>query len=129
MVTALLPSFGGFVAFLHKYPGMLDFNAPGIVPHPYAYQLVTGNKTDLGRFVRTGERIFNLERLINIRQDLTGGDSLPKRLTDEPQKGSDGKDAKKSTVRLAPMLKKYYRIRRWDENGVPTARLLKKLGL
>jgi len=129
MVNILLPGFGGFVAFLHKFPGMLDFNAPGIVPYPYAYQLVTGNKTDLGQFIRTGERIFNLERLINIRQGLAGGDTLPKRLTDEPQKGSGAKDAKKSTVRLAQMLKKYYRIRRWDDNGVPTAKLLKKLGL
>ena len=129
MVNALMPSFGGFVAFLHKYPGMLDFNAPGIVPHSYAYQLVTGNKTDIGQFLRTGERIFNLERLINIRQGFTGGDTLPKRLTDEAQKGSDAKDAKKSTVQLAPMLKKYYRIRRWNENGIPTDKLLKKLGL
>ncbi|MDR2569741.1 MAG: aldehyde ferredoxin oxidoreductase family protein [Oscillospiraceae bacterium] len=130
-VNKLMPSFGGLVAFLHKHPGLLDFNAPGIVPHPYMYMLITGNKMDLGEFVRTGERIYNLERLVNIRQGLTDGDTLPKRLTDEPQKEDNENIAenKKSIVRLEPMLKKYYRIRRWDKNGVPTKKLLKKLEL
>jgi len=135
-VYTLMPSFGGLVAFLHKFPGLLDFNAPAIVPYPYAYMLITGNKMDLGQFVRTGERLFNLERLINIRQGLKDGDILPERLTDEPQvnsiddnSGKNKPDIKKSTVQLKPMLKKYYKIRRWDENGVPTKKLLKKLGI
>jgi len=137
MINAMMPCFGGLVAFLHKHPGLLDFNAPGIVPHPYAYKLITGNKMDLGKFVRTGERVYNLERLVNIRQGLQNGDKLPKRLTDEPQRNINAttgdKDAaentKKSTVRLEPMLKKYYKIRRWDKNGIPTKKLLKKLEL
>jgi len=124
-VNALMPSFGGLVSFLHKHPGLLDFNAPSIVPHPYVYKLITGNKMDLGTFVRTGERLFNLERMVNIRQGLKDGDKLPKRLTDEQQKEGNAK----SIVRLQKMLKKYYKIRRWDEHGVPTKKLLKKLGL
>jgi len=125
MVYSLMPSFGGLVAFLHKHPWKMDFNIPAMIPFPYAYQQVTGNKMDLGKFVRTGERIFNLERMINIRQGLSNGDTLPARLVDEPQK--DGNE--KSIVQLAPMLKKYYKVRRWDENGVPTKKLLKKLGI
>jgi len=127
MINAMMPCFGGLVAGLHKQPWLLDFNVPGIVPYPYVYKLITGNKMDLGDFVRTGERVFNLERLVNIRQGLIDGDTLPKRLTEDPQKESTGK--KESIVRLEPMLKKYYRIRRWDKNGVPTKKLLKKLEL
>jgi len=126
MIYAMFPSFGGLVAFLHKHPGLMDFNIPGVIPHPYAYKLITGNKMYLGEFVRTGERIYNLERLINIRQGLSGGDKLPKRLTDEPQKEALAAGIKMNTVRLAPMLRKYYRIRRWDEQGIPTKKLLKK---
>ncbi|MCL2820434.1 MAG: aldehyde ferredoxin oxidoreductase family protein [Oscillospiraceae bacterium] len=121
-VNSLIPSFGGIVSFLHKHPGLLDFNLPAMVPYPYVYMQITGNKMNLGKFVRTGERIYNLERIININQGLSG-DSLPKRLTDDPQK------EQKSTVQLKPMLKKYYKIRRWDENGIPTKKLLKKLGI
>jgi len=125
MVNSIMPSFGGIVAFLHKHTWLLDFNIPAMIPFPFAYKQVTGNKMDLGSFVRAGERIFNLERMINIRQGLSDGDTLPARLVDEPQK--DGNE--KSIVRLAPMLKKYYKVRCWDENGVPTEKLLRKLGV
>jgi len=124
-VNALFPFFGGLVALAHKHPGLLGINAPGIMPYPYACKLVTGERMNIGRFMRTGERIFNLEKLINIRQGLTGGDTLPARLTAQPQ--SDG--TVESVVHLAPMLKKYYRIRGWDGHGEPTPRLLRKLGL
>ena len=117
----MMPSFGGLVAFLHKHPGLLDFNIASVVPHPYAYQLITGNKMDLGSFVRTGERIYNLERLINLRQGMTNADTLPDRLTKDPQKEES------TTVQLDKMLPKYYKIRRWDKEGIPTGKLLKKL--
>jgi len=125
MVNAMLPGFGGLVAFIHKHPGLLSLNAPGMMLYPYAYKLVTGEKMNIGRFKRTGERIFNLERLINVRQGLIDGDTLPDRLTAEPQEGG-GND---NIVRLAPMLKKYYKIRGWDEHGVPEPGLRKKLEL
>jgi len=125
MVYSMMPNFGGAVAFIHRHPWIMDFNISAMIPFPFAYQQVTGNKMDIGKFVQTGERIFNLERMINIRQGLTDGDTLPARLVDQPQK--DGNE--KSIVHLAPMLKKYYKIRRWDANGVPTAKLLRKLGI
>ena len=121
IVNKLMPSFGGFVAFLHKHPGLLDFNISSVVPHPYAYQLITGTKMDLGSFVRTGERIYNLERLINLRQGMENADTLPDRLTKDLQKEES------TTVDLDKMLPKYYKIRRWDENGSPTEKLIKKL--
>jgi aldehyde:ferredoxin oxidoreductase len=96
-----------------------------MMPHPYAYKLVTGEKMNIGRFLRAGERIYNLERLINIRQGSEDSDQLPKRLTAQPQEGR----STKSIVRLDPMLRKYYRIRGWNEHGVPGRKLLDRLGL
>jgi aldehyde:ferredoxin oxidoreductase len=131
MINAILPGFGGLVAFIHKHPGLLSVNLPAVVPYPYVYKLITGNKMNIGKFVQTGERLYNLERLVNIRQGLTNGDTLPKRLTEEPQKETIGEVIstanKKSTVQLETMLKKYYRIRRWDKQGIPTDKLLRKL--
>jgi len=124
IVFALIPHTGGLVAFLHNHPGLLGASSAGLLPHPRAYWLITGRKTSMGRFLRAGERIFNLERLVNIRQGLRDGDTLPDRLKSPLQR-----DPTLDLVRLAPMLKRYYRIRGWDEHGVPKKRRLAKLGL
>ncbi len=126
LINKALLAFSGIVGFVHNHPGLLSFNLKSILPHPYSIKLVTGFKMNIGRFVRTGERGYNLERLINIRQGLLpGDDTLPKRLTDELQRPDDPH----SRVELKKMLKDYYKIRGWDQNGVPTAQRLKKLGL
>jgi aldehyde:ferredoxin oxidoreductase len=124
IVFALFPSLGGLVGALHNHPGVLGLNAPGLLPHPYAYKLLTGTNMNIGRFVRAGERIYNLERLVNVRQGLSEDDTLPDRLKSPPRRDS-GHDY----VRLDQMLKKYYRIRGWDERGIPKRKRLKKLGL
>ena len=74
-----------------------------------------------------GERIWNLERLYNLKAGFTSADdTLPKRFLETPHaKGaSQGR-----VVQLAPMLKEYYRFRGWDADGVPLPQKLKALGL
>ena len=74
-----------------------------------------------------GERIWNLERLYNLREGFTSkDDTLPKRFTDEPLKSGA---AKGRVVNLAPQMEEYYRYRSWDSNGVPKKEKLKLLGL
>ena len=74
-----------------------------------------------------GERIWNLERLYNLREGFTHrDDTLPRRLLEEPL--AEG-PAKGRTVNLAPMLADYYRFRGWDSQGVPARRKLGQLGL
>ena len=123
-VTAMLPNFGGLVSLLHNHPKLLGLNIPGMLPHPYALKLITGENMNIGRFVRAGERIYNLERQINIRQGLKDGDTLPDRLKSPLQKNPS-----MGVVSLDKMLKKYYRIRGWDLHGVPKKWRLRKLGL
>ena len=75
----------------------------------------------------TGERIYNLTRLFNVREGFTAkDDSLPERLLKEP--APEG-PAKGHVVRLEEMLKEYYALRGWDENGIPTKEKLEELGL
>ena len=74
-----------------------------------------------------GERIWNLERLFNIREGFgRKDDTLPNRLLKEslstgPTKGQ--------VVELEPMLSEYYKFRGWDEEGNPMGRTLDRLGL
>ena len=92
--------------------------------------LETATGIDLGGykgFMKTGERIFNQERLFNFKAGLTGkDDTLPKRMLEEPM--PDG-PAKGMVVHLSEMLPEYYKLRGWDTNGVPTQEKLKELGL
>ena len=85
--------------------------------------LITGEKYTLGRITETGERNFNMERLFNIREGFPGkDDTLPKRMLEEPSFPGE-----KAGVPLHEMLPKYYRLRGWDENGIPTEATLNRL--
>ena len=88
---------------------------------------VTGVHYATGDLIRVGERVWNLERLYNLREGFTRkDDTLPPRLLNEaPTEGpSQG-----WVVKLEPMLKEYYRGRGWDEPGVPTPKKLGELEL
>jgi len=74
-----------------------------------------------------GERIFNLERVFNVREGFgREADSLPKRVLETPLPEGHSKNV---TVALDPMLDEYYRLRGWTSNGVPTINTLSELKL
>ena len=126
LLNILIPFFGGFVGFLHNHNKLMSFNLKNIVAYPYSIKLVTGYNMNIGKFIELGERSYNLERIINIRQGLQGiDDRLPKRLTEELQRSDDPN----SKVKLNKMISKYYKIRGWDVNGVPKKEKLTRLGI
>jgi aldehyde:ferredoxin oxidoreductase len=74
-----------------------------------------------------GERIYTLERLINIGQGMTREqDTLPEKFLSQPlpRGSSEGQ-----VVRLSEMLGEYYDLMEYDESGMPTAQALNRLGL
>lgn len=78
-------------------------------------------------FLTAGERIWNAERVFNLKAGLTAADdSLPKRMTEVPV--PDGPSAGK-TAPLAEMLPIYYSKRGWTPDGIPTPEKLTSLGL
>ncbi len=88
---------------------------------------VTELGLDLEGMLTIGERIWNLERLFNNAAGYSReGDSLPRRILEEPAPGGP---AKGQVVELESMLNEYYELRGWDENGVPTQGKLEELGL
>lgn len=106
-------------------PALMKFHLP-LLPHSKALVLATGMKMDFGRFARVGERGYTLERLFNLREGIgRETDTLPRRFTHEPLQGG----RKNALVPIAQMLPKYYRLRGWGANGIPTTKTLNKLGL
>ena len=87
----------------------------------------TGFGYTVDEMMQAGERIWNIERVSNLKAGLTyKDDTLPKKLLEEPIKS--GPNAGK-VHRLSELLPHYYEIRGWDERGVPSAAKLKELGL
>lgn len=77
--------------------------------------------------LEAGERIFNIEKLYNIKAGLTkADDTLPKRLLTEPIPSGPSKG---QMSRLGEILPDYYKARGWDEEGTPTPETLARLGL
>ena len=88
---------------------------------------LTGVEYSTEDFMTCGDRIWNLERLWNLRAGLTDkDDTLPPRLLTMPLKTGPSKG---SVSRLPEMLPLYYERRGWDPRGVPTDAKLRELGL
>lgn len=88
---------------------------------------VTGEHFTVDDLMKVGERIWNLERLYNLREGFTvADDTLPPRLLEEPVE--DGPSAG-YTVNLEAMLEEYFQFRGWDVDGVPTEPKLEELEL
>jgi aldehyde:ferredoxin oxidoreductase len=87
----------------------------------------TGAGYTLEECLKVGERVWNLERLFNLKAGISGkDDTLPPRILREgipegPAKGMVGK--------LPEMLPEYYRLRGWDAQGVPSRKKLRELAL
>jgi aldehyde:ferredoxin oxidoreductase len=74
-----------------------------------------------------GERIWNMEKQFNLAAGLTRkDDDLPPRLKTEPCKTGP---AKGLVSGLDKMLPEYYKIRGWNEDGVPKRETMERLGL
>lgn len=85
----------------------------------------TGWNFDKNEFLKTGERIFNLKRLYNIRCGISRkDDTLPPRILTHRRGGGTN-----ALPFLNLMLDEYYRYRGWDEFGVPAQEKLEELGL
>jgi len=86
---------------------------------------VLGRNVTMGDLAEIGERIYNLERLYNLREGLTAADDrLPERLLSTPlsKHGQRG-------VPLDEMLPQYYEVRGWDAHGIPTEKTINRLGI
>jgi aldehyde:ferredoxin oxidoreductase len=112
---------------IHAFSDSLDlckFSAFAIGPDEYAdqYRVMTGvDSFTADDVLRTGERIYNLERHYNNLAGFgEGSDYLPRRFTEEP---SNSKGSLGQVCELDAMLEEYYRVRGWEKGVVPESKL------
>ncbi|MDO4573196.1 MAG: aldehyde ferredoxin oxidoreductase C-terminal domain-containing protein, partial [Clostridia bacterium] len=123
VVNKVMPYIGPVVRIINKFPEIAFFNLP-LVPHTSELRYATGMKMNLGKFIRIGERSYNVERAVNARFGVSAKmDTLPKRLTDVPQNEADPK----TVVPLEKMKKIYYSARGWTADGLPGERKLRRM--
>jgi aldehyde:ferredoxin oxidoreductase len=79
---------------------------------------------------QTGERIWNLGRLFNLREGVEP-DTIPTKLYAESGAHTSGASAGRSigTKVFKAALAEFYALRGWDEKGVPTEAKLAELGV
>ena len=86
---------------------------------------VCGTEISGADFVKAGERIWNMEKLFNLKAGVEP-DTLPKRLLEDPIPEGPSKGW---VHKLDQLLPAYYEGRGWDKNGIPSHAKLAELGL
>ncbi|CAC11939.1 probable aldehyde ferredoxin oxidoreductase [Thermoplasma acidophilum] len=88
---------------------------------------VTGFKYTKEEIMKAAERVWNLERLFNLKAGIKPeDDKLPERFLKVPlPKGPK----KGNVVPMQKLLQDYYGARGWDSRGYPTEEKIKELGL
>ncbi|MBI5842086.1 MAG: aldehyde ferredoxin oxidoreductase family protein [Chloroflexi bacterium] len=120
---------GGLVKIfqdVHAFSDSMDlckFSAFAMGADEYAsqYSAMAGVPFTAADVLKTGERIYNLERHYNNLAGFgAGSDTLPKRFLEEPSTmpGSEGQ-----LCELDKMLAEYYKERGWENGVVPEAKL------
>ncbi len=123
-VFAVIDSIG-----LCKYTSFAFFDTLNYEAEIYAKMVTTatGFYFDEKIISEVGERIYNIERLFNIREGFTyKDDTLPERFKTDPIKHGP---AQGKTVDVAPMVLEYYKVRGWTPDGIPMEKTLSRLGI
>ncbi len=111
--TLILCRFTSFALNIEEYASLLS--------------TATGIDYSAEEFRKVGERIWNLERLFNLRAGFgRKDDTLPPRFLKTPLKEGNSRGR---VVELEKMLGEYYEARGWTEEGKPRAELLEELGI
>lgn len=115
---------------LYNPLGLCKFIAKGNVGPDMLCDLVNksmGWNWSVEDYMETGERLFQLKRMINNRFGITRkDDKLPVRLTTLARPTGKAAGVLPDMDRIMP---EYYSLRDWDEEGKPKKERLEKLGL
>jgi aldehyde:ferredoxin oxidoreductase len=96
-----------------------------------ALSLATGWELSVEDVEAIGERVYNLERLINVSRGVADreADTLPHRVTNEPIPAGPSEGMYCPPEELSSMLDRYYEFRGWNGNGHPTTETVARLNL
>jgi aldehyde:ferredoxin oxidoreductase len=95
-----------------------------------ALSALTGWSIDGKELLKIGERIYNLQRMFNVREGTSRkDDELPERVKKVPDFGKYAAISESAIQNYDAMLEEYYEARGWDLNGIPRPEKLRELGL
>lgn len=122
-INKVIPHIGGVLRMINRISPAIAMHLP-VFHHTKIFKKAIGMDMTFGKYLRTGERSYSLERSLNVKFGASAAmDTLPKRLTDIPQDPNNPK----TKVPLEKLKKTYYKARGWDANGIPTKKTLRKL--
>ena len=94
------------------------------------FEVTYGGQWPAEKVEKTGERIFNLQRMFNVMADFDKtNDTLPARFHKEVLKDGPPKDIFMPKAAFEKALEEYYALRGWDSDGRPAKQKLMALGI
>jgi aldehyde:ferredoxin oxidoreductase len=93
------------------------------------FSKATGWKIDGKELLTIGERIYNVERMFNVKAGISRKDDVPPSRMFNLLSSGRYKGAKLTHEEFNRMLDEYYGLRGWDKNGIPTKQKLKDLDI
>ncbi len=126
LVAAKCQDLGGLVNSLVLCMFMVDGGSWSLTGLAKLFNAITGWDYSAKDLMLAGERIFNLQRLLNIRDGYDGKtDQIPKKMYNSAKQGfRAGK-----VIPFKELMEDYYQLRGWDKNGEPTRQTLARLML
>lgn len=103
-----------------------------IEDYPNILNIITGQNYTWEDLIRMSERVWNITRAFWVRENKDFGrkyDIPPARFYEEPTLGGVVEGMHVSRQDLDKLLDQYYKLRGWDENGIPTREKLEQLNL
>jgi aldehyde:ferredoxin oxidoreductase len=106
---------------------MMPLNGLSLTQMREALNAITGWELDDAALMQAGERGFNLQRMLNIRDGMgSADDRLPARMFAAARQGP--RQGKIPTA-FEEALQEYYSLRGWTEQGIPSASKMRELSL
>jgi len=94
------------------------------------WNLATGFNHTVESYLKCGERIWNLIRIFNLRENPgLEADELPPRFLKESFTKGPAKNIVITKEDFEKSLQEYYSLRGWDKKGIPTKEKLEELSL
>jgi aldehyde:ferredoxin oxidoreductase len=123
MVSAVIDSLG-----ICKVPALTIIGDFDLEKEANLMRALTGLDISTPELFQIGERIVNLQKLINLKLGATvDDDTLPDKFIHEPI--AEGPASGQRVKELASMVRAFYRSMGWDDEGVPTEEKLAELGI
>ena len=116
----------GICKFLTKW---LSTGLLGVGEFREAIEAATGMRFTAEELMQVGDRIYNVERLFLVREGISRKDDCPPGKFYRPWTHGPRAGTRVDPEPFEALLDRYYALRGWNRDGIPTEETLRALGL